>query len=175
MNLPSWTIINKLLGGPPAVATGHDFQELHDLCFQAIIEKGNKVAKVKLDDYSRNFNDEQYAQLYTNWIEFIKQTIPAEKLLVFNVKQGIEPLSSFCDKQKPVWKMPYVNDSEQFNSMLNFMKRVAMFLWVLVGILIYGLYENCSYCIQGPLIVVVLLRFALNMVQFPRGGKNKTE
>ena len=122
MNLPSWTIINKLLGGPPAVATGHDFQELHDLCFQAIIEKGNKVAKVKLDDYSRNFNDEQYAQLYTNWIEFIKQTIPAEKLLVFNVKQGIEPLSSFCDKQKPVWKMPYVNDSEQFNSMLNFMK-----------------------------------------------------
>ena len=127
MCLPSWTIINKVLGGPPAVATGQDFQELHDLCFQAIIEKGNKVAKVKVADYSRDFSDEQYSQLYSNWIEFIKQTVPTEKLLVFNVKQGIEPLASFCDKPQPEWKMPYVNDSEQFNDMLNLVKEMILY------------------------------------------------
>ena len=49
-----------------------------------------------------------------------------------------------------------------------------MFLWILIGVLIYGLYDNCSYCIQAPLLILLLLRFGLKMIKFD-GGKNKTE
>ena len=130
MSLPSWTIINKILSGPPAVASGHDFQELHDLCFQAIIEKGNTVSKVKVDDFSRDFNDHQYAQLYTNWIEFIKHSVPADKLLIFNVKQGIKPLSDFCDRPEPEWKMLFVNDSENFNATVSLIKENDFIVYI---------------------------------------------
>ena len=98
------------------------FSDLHDRTFQRIIEKGNRVAKNKLPDYSRSFTDEQYAQLYTNWVDFVKHTVPSDKLLIFNVKQGIEPLAAFCQRPQPAWSMPFVNDSEQFNFFIKLTK-----------------------------------------------------
>jgi len=104
MNMPSWVGVNQLLGPPLSVVSSSTmYIDLHDRIFQRIIEKGNRVAKNKLPDYSRSFTDEQYAQLYTNWVDFVKHTVPSDKLLIFNVKQGIEPLAAFSEG-------PSVND-----------------------------------------------------------------
>ena len=68
-------------------------------------------------------------KIYTNWIKYVKHTAPKEKLLIFNVKQGIEPLAKFCGKPIPSWKMPYVNDSATFNNAIKMGKNTAMVVY----------------------------------------------
>lgn len=68
-------------------------------------------------------------KIYTNWIEYVKHTVPKEKLLIFNVKEGIEPLAKFCGKPIPSWKMPYVNDSATFNNAIKMGKNTAIVVY----------------------------------------------
>ena len=68
-------------------------------------------------------------KIYTNWIKYVKHTVPKEKLLIFNVKQGIEPLAKFCGKPIPSWKMPYVNDSATFNNAIKMGKNTAIVVY----------------------------------------------
>ena len=60
----------------------------------------------------------------------MKLTVPEDKLLIFNVKDGIEPLAEFCGKQVPSWKMPYINDSVEFNKALRIEKNLAFVLYI---------------------------------------------
>ena len=39
----------------------------------------------------------KHFQVYLDWIEMVKATVPPEKLLIFNVKQGWEPLCNFLN------------------------------------------------------------------------------
>ena len=48
------------------------------------------------------WNDETYCRKkYDEWIFSVKENVPKDKLLVFNVAQGWEPLCSFLDKEIP--------------------------------------------------------------------------
>eukprot|EP00039_Didymoeca_costata_P016432 m.295144 g.295144 ORF g.295144 m.295144 type:complete len:251 (+) comp16393_c6_seq2:247-999(+) len=66
-------------------------------------------------------NEEKAIELYNKHIEEVKKRIPADKLLVFNVKQGWEPLCKFLGKPIPDEPFPHVNSSEEM------MKRQQMF------------------------------------------------
>lgn len=45
------------------------------------------------------------------WNEYVKSTVPSEKLLIFNVKQGWEPLCNFLgDTPIPEEPFPHIND-----------------------------------------------------------------
>ena len=70
-----------------------------------------QFAEEKLPRYSRSFTNEDYKLMYNNWIRFIQLTVPADRLCVFNVKDGIEPLATFCNRDIPDWIMPNKNDS----------------------------------------------------------------
>jgi len=52
--------------------------------------------------------------MYYDWIEYVKQLVPKDQLLVYNVKQGWEPLCKFLDIPVPNVPMPRVNDKQQF-------------------------------------------------------------
>ena len=41
------------------------------------------------------FSDANLAAAYSDWISHVKRSVPPEKLLVFNVKQGWQPLCTF--------------------------------------------------------------------------------
>lgn len=63
-----------------------------------MIEKGNSIAS----EESRvaimptwEISDEQMAQVYRNWNQYVIQTVPKEKLLIYNVKEGVAPLEQF--------------------------------------------------------------------------------
>jgi hypothetical protein len=42
-----------------------------------------------------------WEQFYVNWIRYVKTVIPQERLLVFNVKEGVKPLEKFLDLDLP--------------------------------------------------------------------------
>ena len=68
--------------------------------------------------------------MYTNWIEYVKSKVPKEKLLEFNVKDGIEKLARFTGKEIPSWKMPNVNDSKEFNQRRQVVYVIALAIYL---------------------------------------------
>ncbi|MCG5218412.1 sulfotransferase family protein [Streptosporangium sp. KLBMP 9127] len=57
-------------------------------------------------------------KVFNDHVEAVKQAIPAERLLVFNVKEGWEPLCRFLDVPVPGEPFPRVNDSADFNRLV---------------------------------------------------------
>ena len=45
----------------------------------------------------------------------VQATVPPERLLVFNVKQGWAPLCEFLGKEVPDEPFPFVNETEDLN------------------------------------------------------------
>jgi hypothetical protein len=64
--------------------------------------------------FSGKFAERQHAiEIYNQHIEQVKKNVPADKLLIFNVKQGWEPLCKFLGVPVPAdTPFPYVNDHE---------------------------------------------------------------
>ena len=54
---------------------------------------------------------EESVLFYNNWVTHVKQTVPADRLLVFEPKQGWEPLCAFLDLPVPEGPFPHVNDT----------------------------------------------------------------
>ena len=63
-----------------------------------------------------NYHPELYEDVPTleegfqAWTEYVKKTVPREKLLVFDVRQGWGPLCDFLDEPVPDGPFPHVND-----------------------------------------------------------------
>ena len=58
-------------------------------------------------------------EFYEKWVAEVKATVPADRLLVFNVKQGWRPLCQFLVVPEPEHPFPHVNDSNQILGMLH--------------------------------------------------------
>ena len=52
-------------------------------------------------------------EMYADWINRVKETVSAKKLLVFNVKQGWKPLCDFLGVPVPDTPFPRVNSACQ--------------------------------------------------------------
>ena len=52
--------------------------------------------------FDGKFEDkERSIKVYHDWIEFVKKTVPKGQLLVFNVKEGWDPLCKFLGVEPP--------------------------------------------------------------------------
>jgi len=69
--------------------------------------------------------DEAYAkQVFLDHIAEVKAAIPPERLLVYEVRQGWEPLCAFLGKPVPETPFPHVNDTADFRKMIFRMRMV---------------------------------------------------
>lgn len=64
------------------------------------------------------------AEVYTEWVAKVKSSIPADRLLVYNVKQGWEPLAKLLGKSVPNEPFPHANEGESMKSIGVFMYAV---------------------------------------------------
>ncbi|CAJ1364794.1 unnamed protein product [Effrenium voratum] len=65
-------------------------------------------------------------QSFKAWVERVKSTVPPEKLLVFDVKEGWEPLCKFLNLPVPDEPFPNVNDRE---SLIKDMNKTLVFCY----------------------------------------------
>lgn len=64
------------------------------------------------------FHDKEFAiSVYEGRIEEIKRTVPSERLLVYAIKEGWEPLCRFLEVPEPDTAFPRLNDSDSFIDM----------------------------------------------------------
>ncbi|NVB39172.1 sulfotransferase family protein [Pseudenhygromyxa sp. WMMC2535] len=77
-------------------------------------------------EFDGRFADRDYAiSVFEAHTEAVKRTIPAERLLVYEIRDGWEPLCEFLELPVPSEPMPRVNDREAMQKRLRIMKVVA--------------------------------------------------
>jgi hypothetical protein len=65
--------------------------------------------------FQRRFEDKDYAiSVFNRHNEEVKNYVPPEKLLVYSVKEGWEPLCAFLGVPVPDMPFPHLNDRENF-------------------------------------------------------------
>ena len=66
------------------------------------------------------FADKAFAEeAFNKHIEDVKADVPADKLLVYDVREGWGPLCKFLGKPEPNEALPHLNKKENFKQMLN--------------------------------------------------------
>ena len=73
--------------------------------------------------------EETAVRFFNDWVELVKAEIPAERLLVFEVKQGWGPLCRFLGVPEPQEPFPNMNDTAEQLQRLRAMKRISVLLW----------------------------------------------
>ncbi|KAK9760248.1 hypothetical protein K7432_015951 [Basidiobolus ranarum] len=99
------------------------------------------------------FGDKQYAlTVFENHNEEVKRVVPPDQLLIFDPREGWEPLCNFLEKPVPQIPFPHVNDSLAFKSAMD--KRITVRNRLLTSISIF------------PIIIFVLFRW-YSLGRFP--------
>jgi hypothetical protein len=115
---------------PPVV------KKLHD----EIIWKGNLKG---------TFEDrEKCISVYKEWIEEVKKTVPADRLLIYNVKEGWQPLCDFLGVPVPQGKpFPHINERKSFKRWIKLLKVLNWLVPVLFvsGIILIVYFFNRYY------------------------------
>lgn len=71
------------------------------------------------NQFDGQFGDEASAKkTFINHIQEVAQNVPKEKLLVYEVANGWEPLCKFLDKNIPQIEFPHLNKNKDFHKMV---------------------------------------------------------
>ena len=83
--------------------------------------------------FDGKFEDRRRAiEAFVQWNEQVKERVPAERLLVYDVKEGWGPLCDFLDVEAPVDEpFPHLNDADSFRKMIR--RRMVVAAAILVG------------------------------------------
>ena len=64
--------------------------------------------------FNNNFSDKESAKIvYYEHIERVKKVIPSDKLLIYEINKGWEPLCEFLNVDLPETPFPQVNDTAE--------------------------------------------------------------
>jgi len=136
--LPLYARIYRLL--VPSIAA---YFSLHEVMWDEVIYSKDPTlvpSNLKEEDLPK------IARIYDEWIEKVKRQVPKERLLVFNAKEGWEPLCKFLEKEIPDEPFPNVNESKEFNNMVRSMAHRSFVEFVLPLILV----------VSVPLVAMVI-------------------
>ena len=87
-------------------------------------------------------------EMYADWINRVKETVSAKKLLVFNVKQGWKPLCDFLGVPVPDTPFPRVNSTKEFQANMKRQKnRFIIKFAIFVGVISAGAFYLLKYAI----------------------------
>lgn len=68
--------------------------------------------------FENRFADKDFAiEVFEKHNEDVKQSVPADKLLVYEIQQGWEPICEFLGVPVPEGEFPHLNDAESFRKM----------------------------------------------------------
>ena len=71
-----------------------------------------------------------FQELLLNWNENVKQVVPADRLLITEVKEGWKPLCDFLDKPVPEEPFPRANDSSAAEKTFNDIVGKLQLVWL---------------------------------------------
>ena len=89
---------------------------------------------------------ETAVRFFNDWKEQVIREVPADRLLVFEVKEGYAPLCKFLGVPVPDEPYPNVNDTKEQQARHGHMKKVCFLIWSVataaVGTAVYFFYQS---------------------------------
>lgn len=87
------------------------------------------------------FNDQAYAiKIYEDHIAAVKAYVPPEKLLIYSVKEGWEPLCHFLEVDVPDTPFPHLNDKAVMQRVMRWGPLIILLILALVvGAIVVGI------------------------------------
>ncbi len=74
--------------------------------------------------HGRFLNRDYAIKIFNDHIEQVKRDVPPERLLVYSVKQGWEPLCEFLGVDTPAEPFPHLNDRQQMRTRIRVLKGI---------------------------------------------------
>jgi len=121
-----------------ADSTVYTISKVQPRYFGALLQRciiGNRMDKIREmvnngiwgKTFDGKFEDEEYAKkVFLNHIEDVKKHVPEDRLLVFNVSEGWEPLCKFLNVHVPDESFPHLNDSKEIQRFIRILKTVNL-------------------------------------------------
>ncbi|THD26457.1 Sulfotransferase [Fasciola hepatica] len=119
------------------------------LSMEGVAEVTDRAMKHCLGQNIDLNDDDQMVKGFNRWIDEVRRMVPAEKLLVFEVKHGWEPLCRFLNKPIPDAPFPRSNDRAELKARIADLYKQALFklspgLVVLVMAMMLGIYWSTA-------------------------------
>lgn len=153
VDFPFTTHYKEILGSFPGIKvilTVRDPDEWYQSAEQTIyrlqyflinwLPKGKKVGKKTIWHklFNGRFHDRDFAiKQFNRHIEDVKQSIPEDQLLIFDVKDGWEPVCCFLEVPVPEGAFPHVNQRAAMKSLMFFVFLFSMMIFISLGYLVY--------------------------------------
>jgi len=77
--------------------------------------------------------EETAVRFFNDWTEEVIREVPADRLLVFEVKQGWAPLCKFLGVPQPDGPFPNTNDTKEQQQRFGKLKKICFVLWSLLA------------------------------------------
>eukprot|EP00357_Protocruzia_adherens_P008223 CAMPEP_0114972306 /NCGR_PEP_ID=MMETSP0216-20121206/321_1 /TAXON_ID=223996 /ORGANISM="Protocruzia adherens, Strain Boccale" /LENGTH=259 /DNA_ID=CAMNT_0002332663 /DNA_START=294 /DNA_END=1073 /DNA_ORIENTATION=- len=89
-------------------------------------------------------------EFYEEWQRMVKENVPEDRLLIFNVAEGWEPLCKFLEVPVPDKPFPRVNDTNELLRRLKIAKTIAWSLVAFAPVVVgFGIKTLCGYSALG--------------------------
>nr|VZI09653.1 unnamed protein product [Spirometra erinaceieuropaei] len=97
-----------------------------------IVDKGMRLSlRRNRDDL---MNDTLLRQAFVEWTDYVKKTVPPERLLIFNANEGWTPLCRFLNRPVPDCPFPSVNSRKEMKRYMLFDKPLILTLKYIVPV-----------------------------------------
>mmetsp|Transcript_27391 Transcript_27391/g.42128 ORF Transcript_27391/g.42128 Transcript_27391/m.42128 type:complete len:242 (-) Transcript_27391:29-754(-) len=104
-------------------------------CFFGVAKYFNATTRTMISEtiwdgtFHGRFEDQEYARkIYEAHVKEVKRVVPEEKLLVFSVKDGWEPLCEFLGVPVPEGDFPRLNDTKEFQRYIRYARATSFTL-----------------------------------------------
>ena len=83
---------------------------------------------------------------FEKWNKSVVDYVPSDRLLIYQVKEGWEPLCKFLDKPIPDISFPYKNKTKNMGHMSRFINAMFVVMIILIiGIIISSVFFGVQY------------------------------
>ena len=104
------------------------------------------ISTIWKNTFQGRFEDKAYAiDVFQRHNAEVQRVVPAERLLVYDVKEGWEPLCRFLDVPVPNTPFPHLNDAAEFQRMIRRRNRIAR---LVVGGVLSGLALGLGWLVR---------------------------
>ena len=96
--------------------------------------------------FKGSISDKERRIRFNEWNQSVINYVPDNRLLVYQVKEGWEPLCKFLDKPIPDMPFPYKNKTKNMGHMSRFINSMFIFLiLIIIGMVISSVFYGVKY------------------------------
>ena len=100
---------------------------------------------------------EEAIEVFNSHVAEVKAYVPADRLLVFDVRDGWAPLCKFLDRPVPDIPFPNVNDTAMMQLSFNIIRIVCWSVVLLVPVALAFFVPRCETLVGSILVAALLL------------------